>query len=250
MAAVMRSALAAVCARSRGIDLFQDLLISMARGISQIVVVGLILAVLLKWPWWTSPLLLVVMIAAAGKTSSRRAKEFPGALQVSLYAIGLGAGSTIAVMTAAGVIDHTAAALVPIGSMLIANAMNANALAFDRFRSEVESHIGEIETGLALGAAAPVTVAPYARGALAGGADSSGGQPAIARHRVDSGHHGRHGAVGSLAIVRVDLSVRRAVDDFHLGEPHLPHQHSPDAAARVHRRGTTGAGVSRVEGVV
>ncbi len=153
-------------ARSRGINLVGDLLISMARGISQIVVVGLILAVLLKWPWWTSPALLIVMIAAAGKTSSRRAKQFPGALPVSLYAIGLGAGATIAVMTASGVIEHTAASLVPIGSMLIASAMNANALAFDRFRSEVESHVGEIEAALALGAATHVTVSPYSQGAL------------------------------------------------------------------------------------
>ena len=119
----------ALFVRSRGIDLIKDISISLVRGISQIILVGLILAVLLKWPWWTGPIMLAAMIAAAGKTSSRRARGFPDALRISLYAIGFGAGTTIAVMTIAGVIDRSAASLVPIGSMLIANAMNANALA-------------------------------------------------------------------------------------------------------------------------
>jgi putative ABC transport system permease protein len=167
--AVCAAALAlavAVYARRRGIHLVQDISVSLVRGISQIILVGLILAVLLKGPWWTGPIMLAAMVAAAGKTSSRRAKGFPGALRISLYAIGFGAGTTILLMTVAGVIDRSAASLVPIGSMLIANAMNANALVMDRFRSEVESHIGEIETALALGAASDATVGRYVHNAL------------------------------------------------------------------------------------
>ncbi len=156
----------ALYARSRGINLVNDISISLARGISQIILVGLILAVLLKGPWWTGPILLAAMVAAAGKTSSRRSKGFPGAFRISLYAIGFGAGTTITVMTLAGVIDRAAASLIPLGSMLIANAMNANALAFDRFRAELQSHIGEIETALSLGAAPEATVQPYVRHAL------------------------------------------------------------------------------------
>jgi putative ABC transport system permease protein len=45
--------------------------------------------------------------------------------------------------------------------MLIANAMNANGLALDRFRSEVQAHTGHLETALALGAAPEAAVAPY-----------------------------------------------------------------------------------------
>ncbi len=156
----------ALFARTRGVALAGDAAIALGRGISQIILVGLILAVLLKGPWWTGPILLFAMIAAAAKTSSRRAKGFPGALRISLYAIAAGAGSTIFLMALAGVIDHSAASLVPIGSMLIANAMNANALALDRFRAELQSHSGEIESALSLGAAPAVTVAPYLRGAL------------------------------------------------------------------------------------
>jgi putative ABC transport system permease protein len=45
--------------------------------------------------------------------------------------------------------------------MLIANAMNTNGLALNRFRSDVLTHTGEIETALALGADPRASVAPY-----------------------------------------------------------------------------------------
>jgi putative ABC transport system permease protein len=45
--------------------------------------------------------------------------------------------------------------------MLIANAMNTNGLALNRFRSEVLAHAGEIETALALGAEPGNSVAPF-----------------------------------------------------------------------------------------
>jgi putative ABC transport system permease protein len=93
--------------------------------------------------------------------SSGRSKGLPKSFQVSLYAIGAGAGSVIALMTWAGVVDTRITSLVPIGSMLIANAMNTNSLVLNRFRSEVESHAGLIETGLALGADSKQTVVPY-----------------------------------------------------------------------------------------
>src|SRR5437868_1170671 len=53
------------------------------------------------------------------------------------------------------------AVLVPVGSMIIANAMNACAQSVERFKSDVTAHVGQIEAGLALGADTRVTVAPY-----------------------------------------------------------------------------------------
>ena len=70
----------------------------------------------------------------------------PGAFEVSTWAIAGGAGLMIAIMTLLGVIDTPITALVPIGSMMIANAMNTNGLALNRFRSDVLAHVGEIET--------------------------------------------------------------------------------------------------------
>ena len=148
-------------ARTRGISLVGDLLIAMLRGLAQIVAVGSILLLLLRGPGWTSIFLLSGMIVAAGATSARRAKGMPGAFQVSTWAIACGAGSVIAVMALLGVMDTPITALVPVGSMVIANAMNTNGLVLNRFRSDVLAHVGEIESALALGADAASSVAPY-----------------------------------------------------------------------------------------
>jgi putative ABC transport system permease protein len=153
-------------ARARGVHIAGEAMVSMLRGAGQIVAVGLVFVILLRGPVWISPFVLAGMIAAAAATSSRRARHYPGAFRISLYAVGIGAGSVIALMAALGVIAVTVNSLIPVGSMIIANAMNANGLALDRFRSEVESHIGEIESALALGASPEIAVRPYLQAAL------------------------------------------------------------------------------------
>lgn len=159
--AALAAMLVVVLARKRGIGLERDALAAMLRGLIQIVAVGSVLVLLLRAPLWISTFLLVGMIVAAGATSGRRAKGMPGAFQVSTWAIACGAGSVIALMTWLGVIDTALTSLVPVGSMLIANAMNTNALALNRFRSDVLAHVGEIESALALGAEPVASVAPY-----------------------------------------------------------------------------------------
>lgn len=153
-------------ARRRGIHLEGETLIAMVRGLLQIVAVGSILVILLRAPRWSSGLVLAGMMVAAGATSARRARGMPDAFRVSTWAIALGSGSIIALMTSLGVIDTAITSLVPVGSMLIANAMNTNGLALNRFRSDVLAHAGEIETALALGAEARDSVAPYVQGSF------------------------------------------------------------------------------------
>jgi len=159
--AALAAMLVVLLARKRGIHLETETLIALVRGLVQIIAVGSILVLLLRGPRWTSGILLAAMMVAAGATSARRAKGMPGAFSVSTWAIACGAGSVIAVMTWLGVIGTAITSLVPVGSMLIANAMNTNGLALNRFRSDVMAHVGEIETALALGAPATGSVAPY-----------------------------------------------------------------------------------------
>jgi putative ABC transport system permease protein len=159
--AALAALVVVLLARRRRIHLETEALIAMARGLVQIIAVGSILVILLRAPRWTSAFLLAAMIVAAGATSARRAKGMPQAFRISSWSIAFGAGSVIALMTALGVIDTAITSLVPVGSMLIANAMNTNGLALNRFRSDVLSHVGEIETALALGADARESVSPY-----------------------------------------------------------------------------------------
>jgi putative ABC transport system permease protein len=153
--------LVVLLAQTARIRLAKETSIALVRGLVQIVAVGSILAVLLRGPRWTSGIMLVLMMVAAGSISAKRAKKMPGAFAVSTFAIACGAGSVIAVMTALRVIDTAITSLIPVGSMLIANAMNANGLALNRFRSDVLSNVGQIETALALGAEPNASVAPY-----------------------------------------------------------------------------------------
>jgi UDP-glucose/iron transport system permease protein len=148
-------------ARGRQIHLERDAAIALVRGLVQIIAVGSVLVLLLHSSRWIGAPALVAMIVAAGVISSKRAKGVPGSLGVSTMAIGCGAGSVIAVMTWLGVIDTAITTLIPVGSMLIANAMNTNGLALNRFRADVLAHEGEIETALALGADPRQSVADY-----------------------------------------------------------------------------------------
>lgn len=148
-------------ARKRGVHLEKETAVAMVRGIVQIVAVGSLLVILLHAPKWTSGFLLTGMIVAAGATSARRASGLPGAFRISTWSIAMGAGSVIAIMTALGVIGSEITSLVPIGSMLIANSMNTNGLALNRFRADVMAHVGEIESALSLGAPARNSVAPF-----------------------------------------------------------------------------------------
>ena len=156
----------AFIARGQGIHLQREAVIALLRGISQIIVVGLLLTFILEGAQWLSAIVLLAMMLAGAVIAARRTKHIPGILQVTTRSILVGAGLVIGIMVALGVIDRTPATLIPVGSMLIANAMNTTALTLDRFRAEVEAHTGQIEAGLALGAAPSVVVAPYVGAAV------------------------------------------------------------------------------------
>ena len=151
----------AFLARGRGIHLERETVVALIRGFVQIIIVGVLLTVVLGSAQWLSGIVLLGMMVAGAVIAARRTQQIPGILQVTLSAILLGAGVVIGVMVLLGVIDTTPTTLIPVGSMLIANAMNTTALALDRFRAEVESHTGQIEAGLSLGAAPNVVLAPY-----------------------------------------------------------------------------------------
>lgn len=166
VAAAVVAMVVVLVARRREIHLESDTMIAMLRGIIQITAVGSVFLLLLRAPRWTGGFLLAGMIVAAGATSARRAKGLPGVFRVSAWSIAFGSGSVIALMTWLGVIDTAITSLVPVGSMLITNAMNTNGLALNRFRSDVLAHVGEIETALALGAESKNSVSPYVQASI------------------------------------------------------------------------------------
>jgi putative ABC transport system permease protein len=151
--------------RRRAIHLEKETLIALGRAIVQVVAVGSVLLFLLNQATWSSLLALAAMILTAGFMGASRIKELPGALPVTLTSVALGAGSVIALMILVGVIPWETSSLIPVGSMIVANVMTTVVQALERFHAEIESHVGEIETALALGAKPDAAITRYVQAA-------------------------------------------------------------------------------------
>jgi len=152
--------------RGRRLALEAELGTAFVRGFVQIVAMGLLIGVLLTVPLAWSTVILLGMVGGATWISRQRGAGLPRVTWVSFLAIGVGAGLTIVLMTAAGAIETTVRSLVPVGSLVIANAMKINGLALDRFKEEIRSNRDVIEVGLALGGPPERVLAEHVRGSV------------------------------------------------------------------------------------
>lgn len=157
------AAVVAVCGW-QSVHVEREAAVSMVRGLVQMVLVGAALALLLSGSLLVGSLILLMMTIAAALTAARRLKGMTGALPLCFWSIGAGAGTIIAAMLATRSLRPDISILVPVGSMIIANAMNACAQAIER--AEILAHVGQIEAGLSLGAEPSITVAPYLQSAV------------------------------------------------------------------------------------
>jgi putative ABC transport system permease protein len=144
----------------------REAVISLVRGLVQMVIVGMVLALLLHGSGLVSILILLAMTFAAAVTAARRAPKTKDALLLCFYAIASGGGIVIAAMVATKTLKPGITILVPVGSMIIANAMNACAQSIERFRADVTAHVGQIDAALSLGADPAVAVAPYVQSSV------------------------------------------------------------------------------------
>jgi putative ABC transport system permease protein len=165
-AAIILCLAVVLLARRFAVHAERETVISLARGLAQMAFVGVVLALLLQGSLLVGVFILLGMTVAAAVTASRRAKGIPAAFALGFYSIAAGSSVVIAVMLATGVLNANIATLVPVGSMIIANAMNACAQSIERFRADVAAHVGQVEAGLALGAEPAVAVAPYVQSAV------------------------------------------------------------------------------------
>ena len=164
-ATVLCVAVVLLCRRF-AVHVEREAAISIGRGLLQMVAVGVVLALLLRGNLLIGALILLLMTVAAAFTASRRLNGIAAPARLSFWAILAGSAVVIAFMLATGTLKSDITILVPVGSMIIANAMNACAQAAERFRADVSSHVGQIEAALALGAAPDATVAPHVQSAV------------------------------------------------------------------------------------
>jgi putative ABC transport system permease protein len=145
----------------RNLDLETELGRAFVRGFVQVIAMGAVIGVLFSVSLVWSGLVLVAMIGIAAWISKDRGAGVPAVFRVSLIGVAFGAGIVIVTMIAAGAIETTVQNVIPVGGMIIANAMKTNSLALDRFKGEVESNRREIEAVLALGVPPRKVISDY-----------------------------------------------------------------------------------------
>lgn len=145
--------LSLVISRWQKAGLEGDLLVASARAFVQLIAVGYLLDVVFGQDsaLWTT-LLLGVMVAVAAQASGQRGKHTPGATWIALAAIMFGSVSTLAVLVIAGVFDYTPQNIIPIGGMVIGNAMAVASQVMNRMADDLSDNRDQIEAMLALGA--------------------------------------------------------------------------------------------------
>lgn len=152
--------------RWRALRLETELGGAFVRGFFQVVAVGLVIGLLLTVDVLWSVVILLGMVGGATWISRQRGEGLPRVTGVSFLAIAVGAGLVIVTMTWARAIEPTVRSLVPVGSLIIANAMKINSLALDRLKGELTDHRAVIEVGLSLGAPPAAVLAEFLRDSI------------------------------------------------------------------------------------
>lgn len=139
----------------------REVIRTVIRGFIQILAAGAFIGILLTAHLVWAGVVLVVMIIVAALISHKRGTALPGVFRMSVVSITFGAGLTIIAMTATGAIEMSVEDLIVIGSMIIANAMQTNSLALERFTGELASNQAEIEALLSVGASPDQAITLY-----------------------------------------------------------------------------------------
>jgi putative ABC transport system permease protein len=139
----------------RKADLEQDIAVAVIRSFVQLTAVGYVIQGIFN----SDSLALVVallafMVVFGAWTARGRAKGVPRAFMPLLIALGVAAAATLGIVLVLGVFPAKPRYLVPVGGMVIGNAMTSASVALNRLGDEIRDKAGLIEATLALGATA------------------------------------------------------------------------------------------------
>jgi putative ABC transport system permease protein len=151
-------------------DLERDIAVATIRSLIQLTAIGYVIKLIFEADTvWLAVALLSVMVLFGAITARSRAKRVPGAFWPLLIALAVAGLTTLGLVVALGVFEATPRYLVPVGGMVIGNAMTASAVALNRLGDEVADARARIEATLALGATAREAAAPIVRRSLRSG---------------------------------------------------------------------------------
>jgi putative ABC transport system permease protein len=153
LASLVLVALAAGISRWRRTDLEQDLGIAVVRSFLQLTAVGYVIQAIFDSDSIALVLLLLAVMVGFGSWTARsRARAVPRALAPIALALGAAAITTLVLVLALGIFEAEPRYLVPVGGMVIGNAMTAAAVSLNRLADDVRASRMQIEATLALGA--------------------------------------------------------------------------------------------------
>ncbi|MDQ6928473.1 MAG: iron export ABC transporter permease subunit FetB [Actinomycetota bacterium] len=164
--ALMLVAVAVVVSRVRKADLEREILVATFRSFAQLLAIGFVLDFVFGNHGWLTPIVLAVMVGTATLTSASRARRVPRARWIAAASLTVAAGGTLGVLLLFQIIPAIPRAVIPLGSMIISNAMNTTSLVMVRLRDDLASHRREVEARLSLGQTAAEASAPWHRTAL------------------------------------------------------------------------------------
>lgn len=169
-AALVLVAIAIAISRWSSAELETDMGVAVLRSFIQLTAIGYVIQLIFD----DGSLLLVfallaVMIGFGTLTARSRAKTVPDVTVPLLIALTAAGGTTIALVLILGIFEASARYLVPVGGMVIGNAMTASAVALNRLGDEFSSGAREIEATLALGATSRQAALPHLRRSLRSG---------------------------------------------------------------------------------
>jgi putative ABC transport system permease protein len=169
-ASLILVAIAAAVSLWRRADLEQDIGIAVVRSALQLIAIGYVIDAIFEADSFAFVVgLIAVMVVFGAFTARARARKVPDAFWPLLAALALAGASTLGLVVALGVFEPEPRYLVPVGGMVIGNAMTAAAVALNRLGDDMHDHAREIEATLALGATSTRAAAPTVRRALRSG---------------------------------------------------------------------------------
>jgi putative ABC transport system permease protein len=151
-------------------DLERDIAVSVARSFVQLTAIGYVIKVIFDQDNLLFVIALIaVMVVFGALTARHRARRVPGAFWPLLGALAVAGASTLLLVVVLGIFEPKARFLVPVGGMVVGNAMTAAAVSLNRLGDEVQASLAQIEATLALGATATQAMLPIIRRSLRSG---------------------------------------------------------------------------------
>jgi len=167
--ALLLVAVSIVVSRLRRTGLERDIGVATLRSFAQLLAVGFVLDFVFGSHGALTPVVLLVMIGTATLTSGARGKRVPGAYWIAITSVSVAAGGTLGVLLLLRIVPAAPRAAIPLGSMIISNAMNTTSLVMARLRDDLGAHRREVEAHLSLGETATEAAALWLRAALRSG---------------------------------------------------------------------------------